>query len=97
MENLVPNVLPPILLCAALLAAPLPGEARMDALPLLAQADKDEAANGRHRAAERAAAETGGKVLSSEPDTLEGRPVYRVKVLTPDGHVRTVIIEDGAR
>ena len=40
---------------------------------------------------------TGGKVLSADPDVVDGKPVHRVKVLTPDGHVKTVVIEDEAR
>ena len=31
------------------------------------------------------------------PDSVDDKPVYRVKVLTPDGHVKTVVIEAGAR
>ena len=35
---------------------------------------------------------TGGKVLSAEPRHVGRRLEYRIKVLTPDGHVRVVAI-----
>ena len=34
--------------------------------------------------------ETGGEVLRAEPMQREGREVYRLKVLTPEGRVRVV-------
>ncbi len=95
MESLVPKVSSPALLLVALLATPLACATESDVPLRLAQADREEAA--RQAAAERAAAETGGKVLSAEPEIVDGKPVYRVKVLTPDGHVKTVVIEAGAR
>jgi hypothetical protein len=89
------HALPSTLLAAALLVLPPAGFA-LEAQPLLlAQASEDDAA--RQAAAERAAEMTGGKVLSAEPDSVDDKPVYRVKVLTPDGHVKTVVIEAGAR
>ena len=89
------HALPSTLLIAALLVMPPAGFA-LEAQPLLlAQADEEDAA--RQAAAERAAEMTGGKVLSAESDSVDGKPVYRVKVLTPDGHVKTVVIEAGAR
>lgn len=36
---------------------------------------------------------TGGQVLSAEPRDEGGRPVYRVKVLTPDGRVRVLYLD----
>lgn len=89
------QILPSVLIAAALIVAPLAGLARQEPPLLLVQADKDDAA--RQAAAERAAEMTGGKVLSAEPDSVDGKPVYRVKVLTPDGHVKTVVIEAGTR
>jgi len=65
----------------------------------LAQATAEEPphANDRREAAEIARKRSGGRVLSSEPiDTEEGRPAYRVKVLTPEGHIRVLVI-DGKR
>lgn len=34
--------------------------------------------------------QVGGKVLSAEPREIGRRTEYRIKVLTPDGHVRVV-------
>ena len=36
--------------------------------------------------------DTGGKVLSAEPRDIGRRREYRIKVLTPDGHVRVVVV-----
>jgi len=93
-ERAVHDALPPALLIATLLAAPNLGATLSHAPLLLAQATTTEAQQ-RQDAAEQAAARTGGKALAAEPDTVDGKPVYRVKVLTPDGHVRTVVIEAG--
>jgi hypothetical protein len=40
--------------------------------------------------------ETGGKILSADPRQLGRRMEYRIKVLTPDGHVRIVVISSEA-
>lgn len=36
--------------------------------------------------------DTGGKVLSAEPRRVGRRSEYRIKVLTPEGHVRVVVV-----
>jgi hypothetical protein len=36
--------------------------------------------------------QTGGKVLSAEPRKVSRRIEYRVKVLTPEGHVRVIAV-----
>jgi hypothetical protein len=99
-ENAVHRALPLALLIATLLA--LPGHApagprdgwhQVQGRP----AETPPAGIDRREAAERAAASTGGKVLSAEPDTVDGEPAYRVKVLTPDGRVRNVIIRGEER
>jgi hypothetical protein len=36
--------------------------------------------------------ETGGKVLSAEPRRFGRRLEYRIKVLTPEGHVRVMAV-----
>lgn len=36
--------------------------------------------------------DTGGKVLSAEPHRLGRRLEYRIKVLTPEGHVRVIAV-----
>lgn len=40
--------------------------------------------------------ETGGKVLSAEPRRVGRRLEYRVKVLTPEGHVRVMAVSSEA-
>ncbi len=64
----------------------------VDAHPLMLV--QQEAAVDRDAAANIARAATGGRVLAVEPGGSD-KPVYNVKVLLPDGHVRVVIV-DGA-
>ena len=40
--------------------------------------------------------DTGGKILSADPRRFGRRMEYRIKVLTPDGHVRTFAISSEA-
>lgn len=40
--------------------------------------------------------ETGGKILSADPRRLGRRTEYRIKVLTPEGHVRVIAISSEA-
>jgi hypothetical protein len=40
--------------------------------------------------------DTGGKILSADPRKFGRRTEYRIKVLTPEGHVRTVSISSDA-
>ncbi len=76
----------PLLITLALLlgAAPFTG----------AFAARDDAGAERARVVQEAKARTGGgRVLSMQPQRREGRKVYRVKVLTPEGRVRVLWIE----
>lgn len=41
-------------------------------------------------AVEQARRETGGRILSFETEDRNGRPGYRIKILTPDGRVRII-------
>lgn len=66
------------LLCAALLAAA--------ALPAVAAVSRDDAAAVAQR-------ETGGRVLAVERAEMGGRQVWRVKVVTPRGDVRVVLVD----
>lgn len=66
------------LLCAALLAA--------CGLPAWAAVGRDEAAAVAQR-------ETGGRVLAVERSEAGGRAVWRVKVVTPRGDVRVVLVD----
>lgn len=68
----------PPLLCLALLAGP--------ALPAWSQASRDQAAA-------QAQQQTGGRVLSVELADANGRPVWRVKVVTLRGDVRVVLVD----
>ena len=36
--------------------------------------------------------DTGGKVLSADPRRVGHHTEYRIKVLTPDGHVRVIVM-----
>ena len=98
-ENAVHRALPLALLIAVLLALPghAPAAPRDGWYRVQGRSADAPAAIGRREAAERAAAATGGKVLAAEPETVDGEPAYRVKVLTPDGRVRSVIIRGGER
>lgn len=40
--------------------------------------------------------ETGGRVLSAEPHSIGHKLKYIIKVLTPDGHVRKVVVSSEA-
>lgn len=66
------------LLCALLLA--------LAGLPAWAAASRDEAAAVAQR-------ETGGRVLAVDQADAGGRPVWRVKVVTPRGEVRVILVE----
>ena len=56
------------------------------ALPAAAQVSRDDAAAVVQR-------ETGGRVLAVERADAGGRPVWRVKVVTPRGDVRVVMVD----
>ena len=66
------------LLCAMLLA--------LAGLPAWAAGSRDEAAAVAQR-------ETGGRVLAVDQADAGGRPVWRVKVVTPRGEVRVILVE----
>ena len=44
------------------------------------------------QAVSRVQADTGGKVLLAEPRHIGRRSEYRIKVLTPAGHVRVMVV-----
>ncbi|MEO7073294.1 MAG: hypothetical protein ABI300_10170 [Rhodanobacter sp.] len=48
------------------------------------------------QAVQKVQSDTGGKVLSAEPRHIGRRSEYRIKVLTPAGHVRVVVIPSDA-
>lgn len=53
-------------------------------------------AMSRDEAAARVRQSTGGRVLAVEQSEQNGRPVYKVKVLTPSGEVRIVVVDAGS-
>lgn len=76
------SILPRLLLPLLLAVAP--------SVPVLAQ----DAAPARtlDQAVERVQRDTGGRVLAAEPRRVGRKIEYRVKVLTPAGHVRVVVV-----
>ena len=56
------------------------------ALPAWADVSRDDAATVAQQL-------SGGRVLAVEKTEREGRPVWRVKVLTPQGEVKVILIE----
>ena len=56
------------------------------ALPAWAEISRDDATSLAQQT-------TGGRVLAVEKIEREGRPVWRIKVLTPQGEVRLVLID----
>ncbi|MDO8768127.1 MAG: PepSY domain-containing protein [Burkholderiaceae bacterium] len=56
------------------------------AMPAWADISRDDAATVAQQA-------SGGRVLAVEKTEREGRPVWRVKVLTPQGEVKVILID----
>ena len=54
--------------------------------PVLAAASRDDAAAAAQR-------DSGGRVLSVDRSEAGGRPVWRVKVVTPRGDVRVILVD----
>lgn len=74
-------ILSRLLLAALLLAVALPGQAKQQAAGLTLD-----------QAVEQVQHDTGGKVLSADRREFGRRTEYRIKVLTPNGYVRTVTV-----
>ena len=56
------------------------------ALPVWADVSRDDAAASAQRA-------SGGRVLAVDKADREGRAVWRVKVLTPQGEVKVILVD----
>jgi uncharacterized membrane protein YkoI len=56
------------------------------AMPAWADVSRDDAASVAQQA-------SGGRVLSADMAEHAGRPVWRVKVLTPQGEVKVILID----
>ncbi|MBB6245124.1 PepSY domain-containing protein [Rhodanobacter sp. A1T4] len=65
-------------------------------MALTASAQTDEPEVTMDQAVQKVQQETGGKVLSAEPHHVGRRVEYRIKVLTPQGHVRVMAIPSEA-
>lgn len=69
------------------------------ALALVGQAlaaQASEPALTLEQAVTRVQLDTGGKVLSADPRRVGRHTEYRIKVLTPDGHVRVIVLQSDA-
>lgn len=55
-------------------------------MPAWADVSRDDAATVAQKT-------SGGRVLAVEKNEREGRPVWRVKVLTPQGEVKVILID----
>lgn len=49
------------------------------------------------QAVEQVRRDTGGRILSADTESDDGRGVHRIKVLTPDRRVRVIRIDNGDR
>lgn len=56
------------------------------AMPAWSDVSRDDAVSVAQQA-------SGGRVLAVEKTEREGRPVWRVKVLTPQGEVKVILID----
>ena len=66
-------------------------------LPVLVHAaPQDKAPMTLEDAVAKVQQDTGGKILSADPRQFGRRTEYRIKVLTPEGHVRTISISSDA-
>lgn len=81
------------LVASMLLAAPLQSQAFVSNFSSLFT-DVDENSNsGKNKAAERAQAQYGGKVLSVSESKSNGQIVYKVKLLLDSGRIKIVTIK----
>ncbi|GAB4345411.1 MAG: hypothetical protein Kow006_02590 [Gammaproteobacteria bacterium] len=68
-------------------------------LLVFAHGETPAAAERGELTAEEAAAlvqrQTGGQALEVKSDSRDGRRVYRVRILTPDGRVRVITVDAG--
>jgi len=74
------NLIPILMLAAALCWAPAPALAARDGITL-------------EQATAQAAKQTGGRVLSANTENGPNGPRYRIKLLKPDGRVVVVYID----
>ncbi|WJW75406.1 hypothetical protein QVG61_13095 [Thiohalobacter sp. IOR34] len=82
----------PLMLGLLLALPPAVVLARPDSPPGRAVAPR-QAEAGLAEAVRRAERRSGGRVLSAERRLRDGRPWYRIKLLTPDGRVQVLWLE----
>lgn len=85
-----------ITLLLAVASAALPNVSSAEAAgfaPLQVARRGGEAGISMDQAVQQVRSETGGRVLSADSVNQGGRQVYRIKVLTPSGHVRVYMID----
>jgi uncharacterized membrane protein YkoI len=63
----------------------------------MARRGGDETRQSLNEAVRQVKRETGGRVLSAETVRQKGRELHRIKVLTPSGQVRVVVIDAQSR
>ncbi|MAT66212.1 MAG: hypothetical protein CMN57_11280 [Gammaproteobacteria bacterium] len=85
----ISQFLTPVLLGLLLVAqsAPVPAQSPYDGNEATRQGSGDA---GLDRAVAEVERRTGGRVLSARRVQRDGRPAYRIKLLTRDGHVRVI-------
>jgi ABC-type siderophore export system fused ATPase/permease subunit len=76
----------PVLLVSLLLGVVVPASAQSSAAPAVTL----------DQAVLKVQQETSGKVLSAKQRGIGRRQEYRIKVLTPDGHVREMVVSSEA-
>jgi hypothetical protein len=85
------------LMSATLLVAGTPGAAAGNGPVQMARRGGDETRLSLNEAVRQVKRETGGRVLSAETVRQKGRELHRIKVLTPSGQVRVVVIDAQSR
>ena len=80
-----------MLLCAAILTMPAAFAQRWDN-GFRAQSPSSTG-SGLSSTIQRLESQSGGRVLSADRVQSNGRSQYRIKLLTPEGHVRTLYVD----
>ncbi len=81
------------LVASILLAAPLHSQAFASNFSSLFTEVDEKGSSGKNKAAERAKAQYGGKVLSVSESKSNGQIVYKVKLLLDSGRIKIVTIK----
>ena len=62
-------------------------------IPLLLSKKSDEREDPKVKAIKKAKTSPEDKVLKISPIEVDGQPMYKIKLLTPNGRVKTVLVE----